>query len=1077
VLNSENPLVSTDMHPLARYPLYKGGCADADWCVKHCLATAVKQTTNKSKGFFREVMRMIRLFRNKFIWVEVRAQASAIFAAEGSYELDDVDQALCDALGQDRIEKIKLNNPRGLALPVEACETRWGLLYAGAALFYKNLLLFSALAPLALAEGTRKNKIEAMKEVCNKGFVDKKKIAYENARVGRAIFYMSQPDFILRLAIVRFLHVICWQPCMAATAHRHDCSMTKVRGLGSVFRTVHWVLTRGIWASFAIPVKKDGVLVSQKPWKMQYKVGHRGPAEAKLIKGIMCLFLSARLEDGMAWRVRGKEKDMNRTGNNKTISPLQHLFGDFYTPEMADAITDLQNAIREVCQMSIAEEQRHIAVMLPKERRTHYLRNKKASARNFLNPLGPTHTSLHFRIQQSTWMVYQETSAAAKALLEKFKLTLNDPMGFLAGMVGVETHRLIENGLSLDHGNVRPFYTSSCLARANAAVLHLQVREILQHNPRAGQYVNAPLRTVFQKSFLKKLKIFSLGESVASVLNGFGVLASDETGHTPDLSTLLFPVNYYKDLAEAAVLAGARITHSNDVESRWSILTGKYMSGMRNAGPLCLSQYARQPDYHTFGMKEFIHTGKFYDDVCAASSFRRQNFNEIQLLHEVRDNEIHKKKVQLREQRAKEDFNESNISCGTKTAKEQTLKDPKKKGRGERKSQPRNQDNQLDGSSGSESGSKSMDEWECSESDAESMVESDSDDSSFDIPISGSDSDDGNLGERQDSGRGCHSEDGSLPDARNEPTRRSQRIIENTENRAPVVTCADPEEGRDDLQLQQQDDIAAAKANKSEPEPASTSAPAPPAGSGQELEVRSEEGDCDWTIHPIQVKSELDSERAQKLSKYRLNYTRWLLKGKKWVRTQVHFSQRNRSDLIIEAKLTRFDDLKFDLVTKGQVFYILYTPAGLELINIQSLRQSERQSDLIVSFNRVLSTERAIKAAHSREDLQDGFTSADGRVITSIRLGSNNLNIILKSHQDRDPTVVHAGDILYTDHAYNIVGVVGWLTQNACGNDDKRLLLSKFRTVIGITPKQAKDISCFDVVIQGQPFSESVPPE
>jgi hypothetical protein len=33
-------------------------------------------------------------------------------------------------------------------------------------------------------------------------------------------------------------------------------------------------------------------------------------------------------------------------------------------------------------------------------------------------------------------MVYQETSAA-KALSKKFKLTLNDQMGFLAGMVGV----------------------------------------------------------------------------------------------------------------------------------------------------------------------------------------------------------------------------------------------------------------------------------------------------------------------------------------------------------------------------------------------------------------------------------------------------------------------------------------------------------------------------------------------------------------------------------------------------------------------------------------------------------------
>ncbi len=123
MLNSENIRVSTHMHPLARYPLYEGGSADADWCVKHCLATTIKQTTNKSKGFFREVMRMIRIFRNKFIWVDVRAQASAIFTAEGSRELDDVDQALCYTLGQGRLDNIKLNNPSGLALPVEARET------------------------------------------------------------------------------------------------------------------------------------------------------------------------------------------------------------------------------------------------------------------------------------------------------------------------------------------------------------------------------------------------------------------------------------------------------------------------------------------------------------------------------------------------------------------------------------------------------------------------------------------------------------------------------------------------------------------------------------------------------------------------------------------------------------------------------------------------------------------------------------------------------------------------------------------------------------------------------------------
>ncbi len=44
-----------------------------------------------------------------------------------------------------------------------------------------------------------------------------------------------------------------------------------------------------------------------------------------------------------------------------------------------------------------------------------------------------------------------------------------------------------------------------------------------------------------------------MSESVVSVLNGFGVIASDETGHKPDFSTLFFPVNHYNDLAEAAV--------------------------------------------------------------------------------------------------------------------------------------------------------------------------------------------------------------------------------------------------------------------------------------------------------------------------------------------------------------------------------------------------------------------------------------------------------------------------------------------------------------------------------------------
>ncbi len=179
-----------------------------EWCDKHALSCAVKMTTNGMKAFFREVMRIIRLIRNQHIWIALSTQASAVLEAKGCRELDDTDQELCDALGAERLEAMKRNNPAGLRLPVEACVTRWGLLYAGAAQMCENLLLFSALFPHALADGTHINKILAMKAVYSKGgFVDQGKIQYTNPRVGRAVHYMMQPDHILRQCIVQFNHL------------------------------------------------------------------------------------------------------------------------------------------------------------------------------------------------------------------------------------------------------------------------------------------------------------------------------------------------------------------------------------------------------------------------------------------------------------------------------------------------------------------------------------------------------------------------------------------------------------------------------------------------------------------------------------------------------------------------------------------------------------------------------------------------------------------------------------------------------------------------------------------------------
>jgi hypothetical protein len=91
--------------------------------------------------------------------------------------------------------------------------------------------------------------------------------------------------------------------------------------------------------------------------------------------------LFAWLEGGRAWRVRGKDSnrcisDVSGTKAQTiivTISPLQHLYSDFYTTAMAHSVTYLQKAIRQAYSISIAGEQKQTAVMLPKERRKHYL--------------------------------------------------------------------------------------------------------------------------------------------------------------------------------------------------------------------------------------------------------------------------------------------------------------------------------------------------------------------------------------------------------------------------------------------------------------------------------------------------------------------------------------------------------------------------------------------------------------------------------------------------------------------------------------------------------------------------------
>lgn len=1072
VLNETNPKISTETHPLRKYPMYLGGSADAEWCDKHAMAVAVKMTTNPMKAFFREEMRIIRLLRNTHIWIALSTQASAILEAKGCRELDDIDLELIAAIGPERLEEMKRNNPAGLKLPVEACVTRWGLLYGGVAEHCANLLLFSALFPLALAEGTHENKIVAMQAVCSVGgFVDEGKIAYANPRVGRAVYYMSQPDHILRSRIVQFNNRFVWQPLLAACAHNKECAMTKLRGLGSLVLVVLWFLKRGIWA--ALPARKH------KTWRMHLQLGHRGPSQVELVK-VSGLFLSSRLENEWAWRNKPPGYVSDGPAAQK-MSPLQHLYGEFYTPDMEHGISELQKAIADVGRMNLVANEKEPFTMLPAELRSSFW------GWNSEKPEMPKQSSYWFRIQQAMWLVHHDTCAAADAVTAKYRLQLCDPQGFYAGMTGVDAHRLLLGDFEIDGaGTVGTFYTATVLARANAAVLSLQARELLARDSNVADHLQSPLKQLFSPQGLDELDKFSSGAAVRVDLERRGTLLSDEDGTKPDVSTLYYPVNKFKILAKGSMLAAARPTSNNPIESRWSILTGKYMSGMRNAKGLCLSQYAKQPDFHTFQMKEWMIMPSFLALVVVAYKFVMDHFESISRFFDARQDDSQQKMKDLREDSAKETFTNTNIRPNKTTAKSKS-KDNKQPARAERRAQPRNKSNQLSGSSGSE------------EDDSDNTWSADNSESEEGIPECIGDSDDDAFIESPPAAAQKKKGKAQRPE---QPVEVPNSRVTRSKSAETIPSSADAAVGS----IVAPSRVPSSNSNSSSgnggeiPALADPVAPPPQGGIADDLSLRasacndetgcaSEDTSpkepiennevCDWTIHPVELKSELDETSAQRLSPYRLSYTRWMLKSRKWQRTTVEFVQKSRGDHISVANLTRCDGVKFHLVAKTSVFYVLHTPMGLELISVQSMAISEgNNSNLVVRFNRVLSTKRAAQAAFSRDDLVSTLKSTDfgGRSIISTRLGSDSLTRLLISQQ-KSPTVVHEGDIAYTDFAYNIVGVVGTLTPNATDKEDKQALLRKLRANQSINFAQARDISCFDVVIHGPHFSDTAPPK
>jgi hypothetical protein len=1059
-LNSCGRKVSTERHPLAKYPLIKGGSPDAEWCDKHALNTAVIQAIKMLKKHYNDAMKMIRLIRNPYIWKRLLSRARGILqGTKDCRKPDAVDESVIQELGPERMERLKLINPKGLKTPVEACVTRWGLLFGGIAQVILNLLLFSAIMPLAISEGTDDNKLAAMRAVCSVGgFVDEKTLYYK-PKVGRVVFNMNEPHFILHLGISRFLNVYCWQPCLAACAHRKDCASARMRGLNSMVRIVQWVLMRGVWACVQIPNAK-----TKTTWRMKYKLGHRGCPGCTIVQTVVLLLLTARLEDNRAWRDRKMCGD-----NDESVSPLRHLYGDLYTPGMEKGISDLQELINQVCRMTRVSSDRaeHLELLPPEVRSTF-----KLSTKYKLKDRG---TSFYFRVQLAMWHLRQQATATTNALLDKFALQINDPLGFLVGATDVKKVFMMYKDVLAGHEEQQTgeFYVATPLAVASGNLLLLQCKEILQYNPGTANYVQEPLKSLFSKGVMKELSEFAEGKLMDKLVKDLEGNVRDDCKHIPFLA----PINKFEKLAQLAHQAVARPSNNNGIESRWSLLTTCFLGGMRNATARYLSHLIRKGDLKSFKYKEMLKSETFLQFFREARDFNNDKTNQdgCKNLYESEEYETQELLGQKDAKKAKNRYEITNIDSGDKAAgkKKHSKADKGEQmntnGRGSGRSQPRNASKQLSDS-----------EDEPSSEEDEPVEEADSPASS-DSDLPSSDDED----ENEDDPRPVYSEQSAMDagdDESGQPETQLRSIADGDargekENstgdsaRSPSVNAESSDaEGR---VLAVDGDPRGKNAHSTGDSARSPSVNAKSSDAEGRVLVSpgskdDNESECTWIYHPILLDNELNNESAKRESKWKLNFTRYLLKEFKWVQTVVEFrpSARRNRKFVMEATLTRLDHLKFTLRANGCAFYVLYTDCGLELIDVIRLENDESNKLLLkVFYFRVLSTDRAALEADGL-DIKD----SDGR----IRMGQTSLSKLLDSQKraKKKFTTVHKGDIEYKTDAHNIVGVVGWIPESSHDQQGKKTLLENLNAKV--CSKTIKEISELDVVVHGSPFSDKL---
>jgi hypothetical protein len=614
---------SMDFDPMPCVALVKDGVANVFGCIKHCGHTSALHSSKLVMPHVRALASVILAVDNVWIFTRLKTVVAKIFRLDGCGPLSVLQEEVSRRL-QEKYPKMfaevqaRYKNSERFARVSEACETRWGAVGRGGEELATRMPELAVGIVLTFSEGLDEHRIQATLSVWSEdGFRHDGMIKMPSPKIGRLAFRMSDPGFIFGTCLTAFFHMFVHNIPLTMSSLNKESSSHVMGGVGSLLRSVHYFLIRGMWVICPIPAQfpgkwkrwleltryLPGVLYTTKKsqdrdgWALHFPLQWKGLMAAKPRKGLLMLNVSA-----------GRPR---KTKNNATdVSLVRHLYGPAFRPEMEGAVTNLCDVINRISKMKFD----HPRNVLP-----------KGLIRSLCS--GPQDHPHERRIRM-VQVVATLAVQAAKNLVKQFGSVLFDPHMFYAGISCVDAVPVVDTD-----SQKSVYYVANDVALANAACLIGQMRELEQGyapqlgaGERLGHFMHGPLRALFLDSTTQK----ELCEfrKARGVLLDRRLTEDGSYSRAPDKGGFTFrpiPFSIFPALVQGSLQCAAQPKTNQMVEGGFSLASMAFRSYRRNQGPELNSDTIRKKNAQNYGVIPFVQSKEFLDEFAKTSRHRRMH--------------------------------------------------------------------------------------------------------------------------------------------------------------------------------------------------------------------------------------------------------------------------------------------------------------------------------------------------------------------------------------------------------------------------------------------------------------------